>query len=149
VRDLVRAALRMRPDRIVVGEVRGAEALDMLQALNTGHDGSMCTVHANGTSDALRRIETLTLFADVGLPPVAVRAHIAAAIDAVVFVARREDGRRCIEQIAELGDGSGRRFEVSPLFVADGDDLVPVAPPHRPARRRGHDLHAAWEHAPR
>jgi pilus assembly protein CpaF len=94
VRELVRAALRMRPDRIVVGEVRGPEALDMLQALNTGHDGSMCTVHANNAADALARLETLALFAGVGLPANALRAHIASAIDAVVFVARARDGER-------------------------------------------------------
>ena len=76
VRELVRAALRMRPDRLVVGEVRGGEALDMLQALNTGHDGSMSTIHANGTADALARLETLVLMADTGLPLAAVRAQI-------------------------------------------------------------------------
>src|SRR5205814_2428241 len=89
VRALVRAALRMRPDRVVVGEVRGGEALDMLQALNTGHEGSMSTVHANGTSDALARLETLTLLADSGLPLAALRTQIGASIDAIVHVARR------------------------------------------------------------
>src|SRR5439155_849835 len=94
VRELVRAALRMRPDRVVVGEVRGGEALDMLQALNTGHDGSMSTIHANGPSDALARLETLVLLADAGLPLAAIRAQLAASIDVVVFVARRQDGVR-------------------------------------------------------
>ena len=84
IRQLVRNALRMRPDRIVVGEVRGAEALDMLQALNTGHDGSLTTVHANSPEDALRRIETLALMAGVGLPHPAVRAQVASALDLVV-----------------------------------------------------------------
>jgi pilus assembly protein CpaF len=145
VRELVRAALRMRPDRVVVGEVRGAEALDMLQALNTGHDGSMCTLHANSALDALSRLETLTLFADVGLPPVAVRAHITAAIDAVVFVGRSGDGRRRIDHVVEVAAASTRRFAVIPLLVRDGDSLVRREPPQRPARRSGHDLRMAWE----
>jgi pilus assembly protein CpaF len=88
VRELVRAALRMRPDRLVVGEVRGGEALDMLQACNTGHDGSLSTVHANSAADAIARLETLTLFAGVALPLAAVRSQIAAAVDAIVQVAR-------------------------------------------------------------
>jgi pilus assembly protein CpaF len=144
VRELVRAALRMRPDRVVVGEVRGGEALDMLQALNTGHDGSMCTLHANSALDALSRLETLVLFADVGLPPVAVRAHIAAAVDAVVFVARAADGRRRVEHIAEVERASTRRLAVRPLFVRHGDALVRAEPPCREARRAGHDLRQAW-----
>src|SRR5947209_10374257 len=89
IRDLVISSLRMRPDRLIVGEVRGAEALDMLQALNTGHDGSMCTVHANSAHDALVRLETLALFAGSGLPSEAIRRQIHAAIDVVVFLARR------------------------------------------------------------
>ena len=102
VRELVRAALRMRPDRLVVGEVRGGEALDMLQALNTGHDGSLSTMHANGPADALARLETLVLLADVGLPLAAVRAQVASSIDAVVFVARGRGGVRRVEAIAEV-----------------------------------------------
>jgi pilus assembly protein CpaF len=102
VRELVRASLRMRPDRIVVGEVRGPEALDMLQALNTGHEGSLSTLHANGAADALARLETLALLASSGLPLVAVRAQIAAAVDAVVHVARRAGGVRRIEAVGEL-----------------------------------------------
>ena len=92
IRQLVRNALRMRPDRIVVGEVRGGEALDMLQALNTGHDGSLTTVHANSPADALRRIETLALMAGVGLPHAAIREQVAGAIDLVVHQARAADG---------------------------------------------------------
>ena len=107
VRDLVRAALRMRPDRLVVGEVRGGEALDMLQALNTGHDGSLSTVHANGPADALARLETLALFGGVALPLPAVRAQIAAAVDAIVHVARGRDGRREIVAVAEVDAGRG------------------------------------------
>ena len=94
VRALVRNALRMRPDRIVVGEVRGGEALDMLQAMNTGHDGSLTTVHANAPEDALRRIETMALMAGVDLPHAVVREQVAAAVDLVVHLARGADGSR-------------------------------------------------------
>jgi energy-coupling factor transporter ATP-binding protein EcfA2 len=132
VRALVRAALRMRPDRVVVGEVRGVEALDMLQALNTGHDGSMSTIHANGAADALSRLETLVLLADAGLPLVAVRAQVIASVDAVVFVARRPGGIRRVEAIAEVVDGDER---VRLLFAWEAGELRPVSPPRRPARR--------------
>ncbi len=104
VRELVRAALRMRPDRLIVGEVRSGEALDMLQALNTGHDGSMSTIHANGTADALARLETLVLLADSGLPLAAVRAQVIASVDAVVFVARA-----CGRRTAGRGNRGDRR----------------------------------------
>ena len=102
IRQLVRNALRMRPDRIVVGEVRGAEALDMLMALNTGHEGSLTTVHANSPEDALRRVETLALMAGVGLPHSAVREQVAGAIDLVVHQARCADGGRRVESVAEV-----------------------------------------------
>jgi len=101
VRALVRNALRMRPDRIVVGEVRGPEALDMLQAMNTGHEGSLSTCHANGPDDALRRLETMVLMGEVALPLEAVREQVASAIDLVVQVARR-DGRRTVVSVAEV-----------------------------------------------
>jgi pilus assembly protein CpaF len=134
VRDLVRTALRMRPDRIVVGEVRGGEALDMLQALNTGHDGSLSTVHANGAQEAIARLETLVLLADVGLPLSAVRSQLASALDAIVFVARRRGGLRRVETIGEICPSAGGPT-VRPLFARDGDMLTPVAAPTRPARR--------------
>jgi pilus assembly protein CpaF len=140
VRDLVRAALRMRPDRIVVGEVRGGEALDMLQALNTGHDGSLSTIHANGTRDALRRLETLALFGGAALPLAAVRDQIVSSVDVVVFVTRH-NGRRVVTEVAELcGDrdagSAGGSPTTRPLARrADGGELVPVAPPTRPVRR--------------
>src|SRR5690349_14371856 len=102
IRRLVANALRMRPDRIVVGEVRGPEALDMLQALNTGHDGSLTTVHANSPEDALRRVETLALMAGVGLPHAAVREQVASALDLVVHQVRGADGRRRVESVAEV-----------------------------------------------
>jgi pilus assembly protein CpaF len=132
VRELVRAALRMRPDRLVVGEVRGAEALDMLQALNTGHDGSMSTIHANGPADALSRLETLVLLADAGLPLAAVRAQVVASVDAVVFLARRAGGIRRVEAIAEVVIGDER---VRPLFAWESGTLRAVHAPRRALRR--------------
>ena len=109
VRDLVRNALRMRPDRIVIGEVRGGEALDMLQAMNTGHDGSLSTAHANSARHALWRLETMALMSDVDLPVAHVRAQVASAIDVVVHTARLRDGRRVVFQIAAVDelDGAG------------------------------------------
>jgi pilus assembly protein CpaF len=102
IRRLVRNTLRMRPDRIVVGEVRGPEALDMLGAMSSGHDGSLSTVHAGSAEEALRRIETLALMADVGLPHAAVREQIAAAIDLVVHQARQGDGSRRVVSLCEV-----------------------------------------------
>jgi pilus assembly protein CpaF len=112
IRQLVVNALRMRPDRIVVGEVRGPEALDMLQALNTGHDGSLTTVHANSPADALRRVETLGLMAGIGLPHAAVRDQVASALDVVVHQARLPDGSRVVESVTEVvrvAGGAGTR----------------------------------------
>jgi pilus assembly protein CpaF len=112
IRQLVVNALRMRPDRIVVGEVRGPEALDMLQALNTGHDGSLTTVHANSPGDALRRIETLALMAGVGLPHAAIRDQVASALDVVVHQTRLPDGSRVVESVSEVlrvAGGAGTR----------------------------------------
>lgn len=102
IRDLLRNALRMRPDRIVIGEVRGAEALDLLMALNTGHEGALSTVHANSPEDALSRIETLTLLAGVGLPHGAVAEQVRRGFDLVVHLERSPDGRRRVVEIAEL-----------------------------------------------
>jgi pilus assembly protein CpaF len=116
VRELVRNALRMRPDRIIVGEVRGGEALDMLQAMNTGHDGSLSTAHANSPRHLLWRLETMALMSDVDLPATHVRAQVAAAIDVVVHLARLPDGRRVVWEVAAV-EGT-RRGEpvVEPLF---------------------------------
>jgi pilus assembly protein CpaF len=144
VRDLVRTALRMRPDRVVVGEVRGGEALDMLQALNTGHDGSLSTVHANGPVDVLPRLETLVLMAAVGLPLRAVRSQIGAAVDAIVHVARHAGGGRRVEAIGELS-GNGDALDVRALFERRGGELRPVGEPTRPQRRAGASrLDPAW-----
>ena len=107
IRQLVRNALRMRPDRIVVGEVRGPEALDLLQALNTGHDGSLSTVHANSPEDALRRLETLALMAGVGLPHEAVREQVAGALDLVVH--QDAARRRLAGGGVGVRGGAGRR----------------------------------------
>jgi len=123
IRQLVRNALRMRPDRIVVGEVRGAEALDMLMALNTGHEGSLSTVHANSAEEALRRVEVLALMAGVGLPHAAVRAQVADAFDLVVHQARRAGGERRVTSVAEVvrvAGGAGTRE----LFALRGDRPV-------------------------
>lgn len=123
IRELVRNALRMRPDRVIVGEVRGPEALDMVQAMNTGHDGSLSTLHANGCEDAVRRLETLVLLAGVGLPLAAVRDHLAAAVDLVVHVARSADGARRVVEVAEVLPPSGG---VGPAVrvVARGHEVV-------------------------
>jgi pilus assembly protein CpaF len=101
-RDLVRNALRMRPDRIVVGEVRGGEVLDMLQAMNTGHDGSLSTVHANSTRDALSRIETMVLMSGLALPVRAMRDYIASALDLIIQLARLSDGTRRLTRVTEI-----------------------------------------------
>jgi pilus assembly protein CpaF len=107
IRDLLRNALRMRPDRIVIGEVRGAEALDLLTALNTGHDGALSTVHANSPADALGRLETLALMAGVGLPHAAVAEQVQRGIDLVVHLERRRDGTRVVTEIAEVVRAAG------------------------------------------
>jgi pilus assembly protein CpaF len=102
VRTLVRNALRMRPDRIIVGEVRGGEALDMLQAMNTGHEGSLSTAHANSPRDVLSRLETMALMSDVELPVAHIREQIAGALDLIVHVMRLPDGRRCVSRVAAV-----------------------------------------------
>ncbi|TMK34523.1 MAG: CpaF family protein [Actinobacteria bacterium] len=145
IRDLLRNALRMRPDRLVIGECRGAETLDMLQALNTGHEGSLTTVHSNNAVDALVRIETMALMGDVALPLGAVRTQIAAAIDVVVFVERTKDGARRISEISEVGKVRDGTLEVWPIFARDGEALRRTA--HIPAftdelRARGLELRA-------
>jgi pilus assembly protein CpaF len=118
IRDLVRAALRMRPDRLVVGEVRGPEALDMIQALSTGHDGSLSSCHANGPEDALRRIETMALTGAADLPLAAIREHVAAAVDLVVHVGRGPAGRRRVMAVAEVDDDPTSPARTRPLATA-------------------------------
>jgi pilus assembly protein CpaF len=122
-RDLVRNCLRMRPERIVLGEVRGGEALDMLQAMNTGHDGSLTTIHANTPRDALTRVENMVSMAGVEIPPKALRAQIASAIDVVLQVERQEDGRRRLASIQELVGMEGDIITMSELFRFDREGL--------------------------
>ena len=116
-RDLLRNALRMRPDRIIIGEVRGGEALDMLQAMNTGHDGSLSTLHANTPRDALSRLETLALMAGYDLPMRAIRVQSAAAIDLLVHIARLSDGTRRITKVCGVDGMEGEIITLSDLFV--------------------------------
>jgi pilus assembly protein CpaF len=119
IRDLVRNALRMRPDRIVVGEVRDAAALDMLQAMNTGHDGSICTVHANSPRDTLARVETMVLMAGVDLPVRAIREQVSSAIDLVVQQQRFKDGSRHVTHVSEVVGMEGDIVTMQDLFVFD------------------------------
>ena len=117
IRDLVRNALRMRPDRIIVGEVRGGEAIDMLQAMNTGHDGSICTVHANSPRDVLSRLETMTLMAGMELTMRAIREQIASAIEVIVHQERMKDGTRRITHVSEVVGMEGDIITLQDLFV--------------------------------
>ena len=133
-RQLVRNALRMRPDRIIVGEVRGAEALDMLQAMNTGHEGSLSTCHANGPADALRRIETMVLLGEV-LPLDAVREQLTAALDLVVHVARSRAGQRRVTAVAEVLDSPARAGGDRVRVLADARGLSSL--PARAPRAAG------------
>jgi pilus assembly protein CpaF len=119
IRDLVRNALRMRPDRIIVGEVRGAEALDMLQAMNTGHDGSLSTIHANGPRDALARIETMVLMAGFDLPTRAIREQVASALNLIVHVQRFRDGSRRITHVTEVVGMEGEVITLQDVFRYD------------------------------
>ncbi len=119
IRDLVRNALRMRPDRIVVGEVRGAEALDMLQAMNTGHDGSISTVHANAPRDALARVETMVLMAGFDLPSRAIREQISSALQLIVHIQRFRDGSRRVSQVSEVVGMESDVITLSDIFQYD------------------------------
>lgn len=118
-RDLVRNALRMRPDRIIVGEVRGGEALDMLQAMNTGHDGSIATIHANTTRDAMARLDTMVLMAGMDLPERAIREQIAAALNLILQLIRYPDGTRKVVKISELTGMEGNTIIMQDIFIYD------------------------------
>lgn len=122
IRDLIKSALRMRPDRIVVGEVRGAEALDMLQAMNTGHDGSLSTGHANSTRDMLSRLETMVLTGAEGLPLDAVRQQIASAVDIIVHLSRLRDRSRKTMEITEVVGYENGAIRLNPLYVFREDE---------------------------
>jgi len=153
IRDLVRNSLRMRPDRIIVGEVRGGEALDMLQAMNTGHEGSLATVHANTVYDALSRVETLASMSDVDIPFAAVRDQVNSAIDLVVQLNRHSDGTRRIVELAYLT--SSRREDYQVATLAEFDSTLREFR-RRPVPRklaatleaRGEQLPAGWEVEP-
>ncbi len=123
IRDLLRNSLRMRPDRIVIGECRGGEALDMLQAMNTGHEGSMTTVHSNSPRDGISRIETMVLMAGAELPLRAIREQIASAVELVVYIERIQDGSRRITQISEVGNLQGDVVTMSDIFVFESEGM--------------------------
>ena len=125
IRMLVRNALRMRPDRIIVGEVRGAEALDMLQAMNTGHDGSLSTVHANSPRDALSRVETMVLMAGFDLPVRAIREQASSALDAIIHLERLEDGSRRVTSISEVQRMESEVVTMQELFKFQIDEVTP------------------------
>jgi pilus assembly protein CpaF len=124
-RDLVRNALRMRPDRIIIGEVRGSEAFDMMQAMNTGHSGSMSTIHANSARDALARIENMVLLANANLPMRAIRTQIASALDVVIQTERMRDGVRRVTEVAEIVGMEGDVISLGSLFVYRYDGESP------------------------
>lgn len=126
IRDLIKSALRMRPDRIIVGEVRGAEALDMLQAMNTGHDGSLSTGHANSTRDMLSRLETMVLTGAEGLPLEAVRQQIASAVDIIVHLSRLRDRSRKTMEITEVTGYANGEIQLNPLYVFTEDDASTI-----------------------
>jgi len=124
-RDLVINSLRMRPDRIVVGEVRGAEALDMLQAMNTGHDGSLTTIHANTPRDALYRLDTMIAMADLNIPDKAVRQQVASAVDLIVQVSRQADGTRKVTAVTEITGMEGDVITMQDIFLFEKGGLAP------------------------
>ena len=125
IRDLLRNTLRMRPDRIIVGEVRGAESLDMLQAMNTGHDGSLSTVHANSPRDALHRLETMVLMAGFELPVRAIRQQVAAALDLIVHLERLDDGTRKVTQVTEVQRMESEMITLQDLYTFEIEDVLP------------------------
>jgi pilus assembly protein CpaF len=116
-RDLVKNSLRMRPDRIIVGEVRGKEAFDMLQAMNTGHDGSLTTIHANSARDALMRLETMVAMANLEIPSEFLRRYIASAIHVVIQVSRMVDGKRKVVSIQEISGMEGNVITMQEIFA--------------------------------
>jgi pilus assembly protein CpaF len=124
-RELVINALRMRPDRIILGEVRGEEAMDMLQAMNTGHDGSITTIHANNPRDAIARIETMAMMGSISLPAAAIRAQIASAVDLIVQVSRMSDGTRRITHITEITGTSGDIISLQDIYLFEKQGLGP------------------------
>ncbi len=124
IRELLINALRMRPDRIIVGECRGAEALDMLQAMNTGHEGSLTTLHANSAREALQRLEVMVLMAGFEIPLLAIRQQIVAAIDVIVHIKRTSMGQRVVHEISEVVGVDANVIQLNRMFYHDGEQLV-------------------------
>jgi len=147
IRDLVRNTLRMRPDRIIVGECRGGEALDMLQAMNTGHDGSMTTAHANSPIDMLRRLETMVLMSGMELPLSAIREQIASALTIIVQQTRRKTGRRLITDISWVHslDKKSKEYVVYPLYSRDKKDNLTAHTKNIQNLWQEEDLNGTWE----
>jgi pilus assembly protein CpaF len=145
IRDLLKTSLRMRPERIVVGEVRGAEALDMLQAMNTGHDGSLSTGHANSTEDMLSRLETMVLQGAVGLPLEAIRQQIASAIDIIIHLSRLRDHSRKTMEITEVLGVKDGRIQLNSLYVFEEDDHSTLEKVSGSLRRTKNPLSCAYK----
>lgn len=141
IRDLIKSSLRMRPERIVVGEVRGAEALDMLQAMNTGHDGSLSTGHANSTKDMLSRLETMVLQGTEGLPLQAIRQQISSAVDIIIFLSRMRDRSRKTLEITEILDVMDGEIQLNPLYVFEEDENSTLEKVSGGLKRTANPLH--------
>ena len=141
IRDLIKSSLRMRPERIVVGEVRGAEALDMLQAMNTGHDGSLSTGHANSTKDMLSRLETMVLQGAEGLPLPAIRQQISSAVDIIIFLSRMRDRSRKTLEITEILDVVDGEIRLNPLYVFEEDENSTLEKVSGGLKRTANPLH--------
>ena len=143
IRELVRNALRMRPDRIVVGEVRGAETLDMLQAMNTGHEGSLTTIHANSPRDALSRLETMVLMSGIQFPHKAIREQIASALDVIIHLSRLVDGSRRVSRITEVVGMESDVVTLQDVFLARPIDERAAAERSGRAAASARDLRSA------
>lgn len=140
IRDLIKSSLRMRPERIVVGEVRGAEALDMLQAMNTGHDGSLSTGHANSAQDMLSRLETMVLSGEAGLPLEAIRQQIASAVDIIIHLSRMRDKSRKTMEITEVVGLENGKIVLNPIFKFEEDEKTTVRRVSGKLKRTGNKM---------
>lgn len=145
IRDLIKSSLRMRPERIVVGEVRGGEALDMLQAMNTGHDGSLSTGHANSTEDMLSRLETMVLQGAVGLPLEAIRQQIASAVDIIIHLSRLRDKSRRTMEITEVVGYENGRIILNPLYVFEEDENSTLERVSGRLKRTGNEMQNVYK----
>ncbi len=140
IRDLIKSSLRMRPERIIVGECRGGEALDMLQAMNTGHDGSLSTGHANSTEDMLSRLETMVLQGAAGLPLEAIRQQIASAVDIIIHLSRLRDRSRKTMEITEVAGYENGRVVLNPLYVFEEDEKSTLEKVHGQLKRTNNKM---------